>query len=951
MPGYTVPQHLPVATLRDVPIFAAALLCEICGALRSLVMRAVEAAFRLGTLCFVLREGGCFVLREGVERMYQVPIFYDDLDGLSRTGRDLTDLSAETHFGDSNSLNLGGLISEKKRYDEGDLKAAVAPKSTKEKEFIPSPVDEMAGRFGKSLGQFGRQWQNQLDVGGRAEEPDVLLGSDVQQPAAEFVVRASQAVVSEGPREVATHHAVSHNGAASLQTDIIDVSTFPTPTKQSPIPYKELEQTTETNLKSEKPPLVLPHLIERGTGQVILPHYKTSTRDRLRPERKMSQSGLRDLHPTQNRYRVPPPPPPPRRTPPSPQELARHANLWLLEMARADNKRRAKGTASVETIGITTRSTTIKTTTTTRTTTTRTTTTRTTTTAVSPMMKVDELRTIPDLFETLPKPSHLRDRENPAEQLVTSETQKVTYTSSSPRVPISADMNIATGLMRNELDQVDTLLRHDLANDGLEKVEAEEGDTKIVNVYDNNAGTTRLVGQTNQRLSVARKIQPSYDVLSSPSRTKVEDNHLNFEDSTINYNQLVETLYRGHVEGPTTTPQPPLPLLVYGTQIHSKRERKSTNKGKSVDDFVPSMRISNSGSPGEAIFYSNRPLSDNEYSRAVEVGSKFHAPNNLIPVDNPVAKKTLSKHDEEAGSFRSPRRSDYNVERKFTGSDDVGKPIIFPKNEDEKMNFRPSTQIRKFYLSSEEQFSPMDNDINTLLLTATARNDDGVTGPPVTVSTGTAKMTATTANKPSKHEGLEDYPRWPKSKSREKLSENLVTNSISETTDYFRSSRVASNIPEAVHSRPSHQAAAEEETASALNVIPPPPSKLLPPPKVGQGGAKTAQKELFDLAGGGRLIDREGLLKALLARARHRDRGGPATGAPLSGESGARSGVSTLPSRLQLPQFPTPLSLLAKHPLAPVNLMRYVDQGFKMMTKWLPGGLAFSGPERQYHIK
>ena len=918
-------------------------------------MRAVEAAMRLGwflpcaTLCFVLKESP-----EGMERMYGnfVPIFDDDFVGLSRTGRDLTDLSVETHFGDSNSLNLGGLRSEKKYLQHSEV---AAPKVTKkQKEFIPSPVDEMAERIGKSLGPFGRQWENHLNTGGRPEtEPDVLLGSDVQQ-AAEFVVRASQAVVSEGPREVATHHAVSHNGAAALQTDIIVVSTFPTPTKQSPIPYKELEQTTEASLKSEgekdfeaihannhpskKPSVVLPHLIERGTGRVILPHYNTSNRDRLRPE-KVSQSRLRDLHPPQNRRRPPPSPSPfPPRGPPSPQELARHANVWLLEMARAGNKHREA--ASVATLGITTRSTTIKTTTT-------------TTTTASLMKEVYEIRTSPDLFETLPKPSHLRDNSSRGEHLATSETQKITsYASSLPILPLSVD------LVGNELERVDTLFRNDLAHVGLvEKVEVEEGDTQIVDVTENNARATKLVGQSDQRLAqeirdlgaVTREKQPNNGFTSSTSRAEVEDN-LAFEDSTRNYNQLVETLYRGHVASPITTPQPVRPLLVYGTQINRNSERKRTDKGKSVDDFVPSMRISNSVNPGEAIIYSNRPLSDSEYSRAVEAGSKFHAPNNLIRVDNPVAKKTLSEHDEDAGGFRSPRRSDYNVNRKFTNSDDKEKLIIFPKEKDEKINFKPSTQIRKFYLSSEDKFSPMDNDINTLLLTATARAD-GITRPSSKVSTTTAKTTATTTKTPSKHKSLEGNPRWPKSKPRQerrrKIIGNIVPSSKSEA-DYFSSSSVASNIPQAAHTRLRHQVAAEENIVSALNVIPPPPSKLLPPPKKSPI-AKTAQKELFDGAGGGRLIDREGLLKALM---KARDRGGLGMGAPpAAGESGPRSGVSTPASKLQLPQLPTPLALLTNHPLAPVNLMRYVDQGLKMVTKWLPGGLAFLGPERQYYVQ
>ena len=932
-------------------------------------MRAVEAAMRLGWFlpCATL----CFVLKESPERMYAnfVPIFDDVFVGLSRAGRDLTDLSVETHFGDTNSLNLGVLISEKKHAEhseEGVLKAVAAPKSTKkQKEFIPSPVDEMAERIGKSLGKFGRQWQNHLNVGGQVEgEPDVLLRGDVQQ-AAEFVVRASQAVVSEGPREIATHHAVSHNGAAALQTDIIDVSTFPTLTKQSqsPIPYKELEQTTEATLESEgnknfkairannrppkKPPVVLTHQIERGTGKVILPHYKTSHHDRLRPERKMSQSRLRDLHPPQNRHRLPPPSAP--LAPPSPQELARHANLWLLEMARAGNKHKAKATASVASFGIATRSTTIETTTTTKT----------TATATSLKMEVDELRNIPDLFETLPKPSHLRDHSNRAEQLVTSETREITYTSSSPRVPFSADMNPTTGLMGNELGLVDTLFRDDVANVGLEeKVESEEGDTMIVHVPENTARATRLVGRSNQSLAhdyredlgvVAREIHPNNGLIYSPSGDEVED-HLDFEDSTRNYNQLVETLYRAPVESPTTTPQPIHPLIVYGTQMNRDSERRRAKKGKSIDDFVPSMRISNTVNPGDAIFYSNRPLSDSEYSRAVEVGSKFHAPNNLIPVDNPVAKKTLGKDDEDAGGFRSPRRSDYNVKRKFTGSGDEEKPIIFPKEENKKINFKPSTQIRKFYHSSEDKFSPMDNDINTLLLTATARAD-AITRPSVKFTSTTAKTTASTTKTPSKHEGLAGNPRWPKSKSqpqrRKKLGGNLVTHSKS-GADYFR---VASSIPKVAHTshtRPRHhETVDEEDTASALNVIPPPPSKLLPPPKK-SAIAKTAQKELFDGAGGGRLIDREGLLKALM---KARDRGGLGTRASSAAESGAWSGGPTLTSRLQLPQLPTSLALLTKHPLVPENLMRYVDKGFKMVTKWLPGGLAFLGPERQFYLQ
>ena len=571
------------------------------------------------------------------------------------------------------------------------------------------------------------------------------------------------------------------------------------------------------------------------------------------------------------------------------------------------------------------------------------------------MKEMYEIRTTPDLFETLPKPSHLRDNSNRGQHLVTSETREVTsYASSSPRVPLSVDRNPSTDLVGNELERVDTLFRNDLANVGLvEKVELEEGDTQIVDVTENNA--TKLVGQSDQRLaqeirdlgSVTREKQPNSGFTSSTSRAEVEDN-LAFEDSTRNYNQLVETLYRGHVASPITTPQPVRPLLVYGTQINRNRERKRTEKGKSVDDFVPSMRISNSVNPGDAIIYSNRPLSDSEYSRAVEAGSKFHAPNNLIRVDNPVAKKTLSKHDNDVGGFRSPRRSDYNVNRKFTNSDDKEKLIIFPKEEDEKINFEPSTQIRKF--RSKDKFSPMENDINTLLLTATARAD-GITRPSSEVSTTTAKTTATTTKTPSKHKSLKGNPRWPKSKPRperrRKLTGYIVPSSSKSEADYFTSSRVASNIPHAAHTRLRHQVAAEENTVSALNVIPPPPSKLLPAPKKSPI-AKTAQKELFDGAGGGRLIDREGLLKALM---KARDRGGLGMGALPAGESGPRSGVSTPASKLQLPQLPTPLALLTNHPLAPVNLMRYVDQGLKMVTQWLPGGLAFLGPERQYYVQ
>ena len=902
------------------------------------------------TLCFVLKESP-----EGMERLYInfVPIFDDDFVGLSRTGRDLTDLSVESHFGDSHILSVSNLITAKKHAahsEEGSLQE-VSPQKTmkKMKKFVPSPVDEMAERIGKSLGQISGQWPNNLITGGQSERepaPDVLLGSEVQQTA-EFVVRASQAVVSQGPREVATHHAVSHNGAAALQTDIIDVSTFPTPTMQSPIPYKELEQTTEASLKSEgetdfdirglnhtskRPSVVLTHLVETGTGRVILPHYRTAYQNRRKPQKTVSQFRLADLPPSKIRHGLPAPPSSPQ-APPSPQELAHHADLWLSKIARAGNKHRAKATPPAATLGSTTPST-IKSTI------------QTTTTA-------NDL--IPDLFETLPKPSHLRDHSDPREQLVTSETKKIAYVSSSPKVPFSADMNPTTDVAGNDLELDDTF-RNSLANVRLEeKVEAEEDDSKIGIVDENNVRTTEVAGQSDQ--SNAQDIKDlraeatetqRNSLTSPPSRTYFED-HSVFQDSTSDYRPLVETFRPGHV----ASPRPVRPLLVYGTPTRTNSEGVKTEKSKSIDDFVPSMPISNSVNPGDAIFYSNRPLSDSEYSKAVGAGSKFHAPYNLIPVDNPVDKQTLIKNKENVSSFRSPRRSDYNVNDKFITGDVEEKSIIFPEDEGEKNNFKPSTPIRKFengILSSEDKFSPMDNDINTLLLSATARAE-GIIRPSLKGSTTRANTIATITKTSSKQTGLEENPRWPKSKPRQqrkkKLSGNLVT-TFKPSADYISSSRVASNIPKLAQTRLRHQMVGEEDTVSALNVIPPPPSKLLPPPKQSPI-AQTAQKELFDGAGGGRLIDREGLLKALM---KARDRDGFGTGAPsAAGESGPRLGVLTGAPSLQLPRFPTPLALLNNNPLASVSLMRYVDQGFKMVTKWLPGGLPFLGTARQYYAQ
>ena len=881
------------------------------------------AAMRLGwflpcaTLCFVLKERP-----EGVELLYGkfVPIFDDDFVGLSRTGRDLTDLSVESHFGDLNSLNLGGINSDKGSSEHpkenAPMVAAASKAQKQQKEFIPSPIDEMVERIGKSLGRHG---QNHLSIGGGRRElepaPDVVLGSDVHK-SVEFVVRASQAVAGVGPREVATHHAVSHNGAAALQTDIIDVSTFTTPTGQSPIPFKELEQTTEGSLDSgkvgdlheirandlpKKLPLVLPHQIERGTGRVILPHYKTSDRDRLKSERKVPEGPIRDIRPSKNQHRLTSP----HRASPSLQELAHHTNLRLLKKARDRTNHKTKAAASAATPDLPSRST-------------------------PTMMEGDERKLMPDLFETLPKPSHLRDHSNRREQLVTSETQKITHTPSSTRGPFAADLNSSIpDLVGNEL-QVENSFRKDKADVAPAlKFEAEVADTGMNYDAGKDDGATTIVDQSGHGLEQDNwdlgtrvpKKQPKDGLTIQPIRTKVGDK-LPFEDNTRNYNQLVETPDRGQASSPTSTPPPVRPILVYGAHIKRATEGKKTREDKIVDDFVPSMRISNSLNPGDAIFYSNRPLSDSEYSKTMDTGSKVHVPYNLIPVDKPVSKDTLGKNKNYAGAggFRSPRRSDFNKHGNFSDGID-GKTITFPK-EEENMNFEPSTEIKQFDPNLEDKFSPMENDINTLVLTATARAD-GVNRPPFHVST--------TTKKPLHHNGLEDNPRWPLSKPKSQPHQKLDGKMPED--DHFSLTKVPSTIPQSTLTWPEHH-----DTITPLNVIPPPPTKLLPPPKKSRV-AKTAQKELFDGAGGRRLIDREGLLMALM---KARDRGSLKTGAFSPDESRARYGESTATSKLQLPPR-------TNHSLIPANLMQYVDQGLKMMTRWLPGGLAFLAPERQYY--
>ena len=873
-------------------------------------MEAVEAATRLW--CFLLLPCAtlCLVLGESpkdMERLYSnfVPIFDDDFVGRSRTGRHLADLSLETHFGDSNSLNLGELISEKRHPVERVLNEVAAPKPSKmPKDFFPSPVDKMADRIGKTLA--GGQWQNRLKEG-EDDEPHVLIGSD-----REFVVKARHAVVSEEPREVATHHSLSHNGGARLQMDIVDVSPFQTSTMQSPIQYKELEQTTEASLvplgkegvraTPANDPFVMPHQVERGTGKIILPHYKTASshHQRQRPKRrKLPQYHFGNVNPLSLEYRTRPTTPP--SLPPSQQNRMKYRNAKVIPTmtdasgpVAPQEKRPQRGNMRplemAPSGGDMSAATDVK-----------------ASIAATPIpptatiTEADAFKNIPELFETLPKASHLT-------------------ASAAPEVP----------LMKNQ--SASQVLKDEFTRNGFDK-EGDQG-TETSNKRTGSVKSRPEAGHVDQfspnnladESFVAYETKQNSSLIYSTPRSEVADNL----GSAI-YNQLAANLNQQRVVSPTTARQIE-PLIVYGTH----RNINTIKKRRRIDDFVPSIRISNSVNPGDAIFYSNRPMSDSEYSQAVEAGSLFHAPDNLIRVDQPVAKKPYStKRD---GGIRGSR-SDYNVAQKLTRNDHKG--VIFPTDEKKKNMFEPSVQIEQFYLDSEDEYNEMKVS-NSVELTATERLDS-ITSSPAKLISATAKTNTSTTKRPSERKDLSDNPRWPKSnyppQQRKKVSGNVLTHSESKTD--FSSFRVAKRRPQTAKIRPGGQEAAFDY----LNDIHADGVLTIPPPKKSQI-VKTAQKELFDDAGGRRL-KREGLLNSLM-RVGKKDN----LWKTFSVASATGSGVtSPRTSKLLAPDFQATLAPLAKHPLAPGNLMWYVDQGFRMVTKWVPSSLTFLGPERQYHLK
>ena len=882
-------------------------------------MGAVEAATWLwcflvlpcATLCLVLGESP-----KDMERLYSnfVPIFDDDFVGRSRTGKHLSDLSLETQFGDSNSLNLGDIISEKMHSVESVLDEVAAPKASKmPKDFFPSPVDEMADRIGKTLdGHFSGQWQNRLKVGEDNDEPDVLIGSDP-----EFVVKASQAVVGEEPREVATHHSMSHNGGATLQMDIVDVSPFQTSTMQSPIPYKELEQTTKASPLGKEEgvratpandPFVVPHQVERETGKIILPHYKTASshRHRQRPKRrKLPQFHLENGNPPSLEYRPRPTTPP--SLPPSQQSRMKYLNEKVtptttgaagplapqesahrgLEMAPSGSDRFAAADATASTAAATPIPV-------------LTTTTATITKMATLITEADAVKNISELFETLPKASHLT-------------------ASVAPEVPLIKDLS-ATQVLKDEFTR-----------NGFDKGGDQETETsyKRTGSVKSRPGAPRHVDQFSPDNLVAYETKQDASLVYPTPGSEVAVNL----GSAI-YNQLAANLYQQRVDSPTTARQIE-PLIVYGTH----RNTKTKKKGKSIDDFVPSIRISNSVNPGDAIFYSSRPMSDSEYSQAVELGSLFHAPDSLIRVDQPIDKKPYStKRDGGIRGFRS----DYSVARKLTYNDRK-KGVIFPTGEKKKNKFEPSVKIENFYLNSEEEYNKMKVS-NSVELTATERSDSITSSPDKLVST-TAKTKKSTTKRPSVRKDLSDNPRWPKSnhppQRRKTMGGSVPTDSESKTD--FSSFRAANQRPQTAKIRLSGEEAAVDylNDVQADGVLTITPRELLPPPKKSPI-AKTAQKELFDGAGGGGLIEREGLLKALI-RVGKKDYLRKA----FSAASATASGVTSQASMLQVPDWQT---TLAKHPLAPGNLMWYVDQGFRMVTKWMPRSLTFLGPERQYYL-
>ncbi len=829
---------------------------------------------------------------EDTDRLFSnfVPIFDDDNVGFSfssgryaRAGRQL-DFSQSGDAG-GNSLNLDQV----RGGDSGTnaLKVLKAPDMSKERRegaFLPSPVDEMAERIGKSLkseiivGNKIQRKAGDAEKKKEEEEPMVLLHQDGQM--AEFLVGASQTF--HDPPVVATHQSV-HTTTIKRKDDepeekpqlsastrrrystTIEVvsprSSGPdevSPTVQTPIPHRQIEKTTKRAPVASKNPkvdVVLPHMIDLHSGHIVLPHHTKGQRARRRNKSKSKLQRLRsDVY--ENAVLSTNPTRPSEPADVSPHELAIQANQWLMHLAN-QHRKRAKATATTKQSPAST------------------TTPPPRTTSVEGLPSPAFLVAAEEPIDAPPSDQNVVQGGNRDERLLTLESQKsLSPTSNSVGFSPDLDRDIF-GTEPASGDYFDTIFRQHV-----EKAIAQDE------------------GSGHEAARFER------------------DNPLGDD-----------TLFRDQVDDGKLLP-PPRPLRDIGNGFSSNGMEDGD------DDFRPSLQIFNDANPGEAIYYSNSPMSDTEFAKMMELESNFlRMQRSLIKVDEPVAVATQTSVMSDklqpppppfathAHHVRQPRRN----HRKRPKKPKASRKIAFPKDRVDRIDidsapsdsrplvFRPSAR-ETLYSQTNSDFNPIQlvSSPNLSGHNAIAAYSPELTT--VTIRTTLATTTPTTATTPpptpqttTTPPRLVDRPRWPLSnRKRQKNGDKEPSGSGSRDRR-----RVATGIPKAALRELGSKSAEVDVDPSTRNTISP-PSRLLPP-LLKDSPPQTAQKQFFGGAAKSSL-DSNALFDAIVR---------------------ARKAALPQPHASHPPLQPTFKSRLFDLDAA----ARYVDKGFRTVTKWLPGGI------------
>jgi hypothetical protein len=930
----------------------------------------------------------CFILDdnpEDTDRVFSnfVPIFDDDSVGIShryRSGRELV-------HGAGNNIVLGNLGSDHQE-DADTSSAAIVSKSPigdKKKDesesddgFVASPVDEMAERIGKVIMQFSNR-RHQLDREEEPtfEEPAVLIHNDGQ--VAEFVVRTKQSFAGDPP-VVATHQAVHRkkvNQALSSTTrqygtmvevvspSIPESTKKPVEAEQTTIPHREIERTERPPKKvihatlkkfhgpqrpqnnilgaRTKEQLILPHRLDPKTGQIILPHHRSHLR---KPPPQPSPHQTRPLPPQQRplspqQRPLPPqqrPLPPPQRRPPSqhrplpkqrkeefesqkpdpqktrtavltneiqigqqqqqvtaasaaklsvsPHELAKQANQWLL------------GVGLNTQVAITTAATTPH------------------APSGSPPKPPSADHTT---AESLPTPAFHRapkklgEKTDIKDNFIAQESQSVLAATSS----LSTDLGVTEGSAFPTERFFDTLFRGHVENEEVEEEEEEEEERgrpprshnfDALDTVDTNNHVHTLF---RENLKDAKQENFGSHFRNLPA---VPEAHV--LDVTGSFGDLLKSL---------PTPQGPVQKTIRSFGLnHPDSFKPSPDDGA----FRPSMQIPEYGDPGEAIFYSSRPLTDEEFTKVRKLESNFLAPRSLVRVDQPVS-NSIRVEQQLTPPFNSRRpRRNYQSSRRLLPPRPATSRLNFPT---ERIDSRIDTDVT--YDDTSIRFEPSMpvgvGDFNPLNLKGEleplARNDLLQTGTTTAETTKTVKRRISIKTS-SKMDKLAENPRWPFSDpNRRKV---LPASALEEKfkgswsgNNVVDLSRVSSSIPKAVRQELEPKDDYYDYEDTALSIVPPP--SILLPPLPRKSPALTAQSKLF---GGSDSADKKALLEALI-KARQ---AGPLPG-PLR---------SPAP-----PSPPAPKSLSSsfkiRHPLfGEIDVGRYVDQGYKTVSKWLPSGFS-----------